>query len=109
MTTCVHGRLVTPDEPSGWHLVRFIEHLNRWAEIELPDPDTRLRVTAWVMARHDDPYSGVRREPGFPNLWFGRIPDTLDEHGTVVICSYFILATTRVIRCNGIGRLSLPI
>jgi len=61
------------------------------------------------MARHDDPYAGVRRAPGFPNLWFGRIPGTLDKDGSMVTCSYFIFESTRVIRCNGIGRLNPPI
>jgi hypothetical protein len=69
------------DSPSDWQLVRFLEHLNRWGEIESPDPDTRLVVTAWVMSRHEDPYRGVRREPGFPNLWFGKVPNTLDAAG----------------------------
>ena len=90
-------------------MVRFVEHLAQWAKVESPDQDTRLRVTGWVMARHDDPYAGVRREPGFPNLWFGRIPGTLDANGSMVTCSYFIYESTRVIRCNGIGRLNLPL
>ena len=93
-----------PDRPQSWKLVRFIEHLDRWARAESPGQDTRLRVIAWVMARHDDPYAGVVREPGFANLWYGRVPNTRDRAGTLVTCSYFIFEKTRVIRCNSIGR-----
>jgi len=89
-------------------LVRFIEHLDHWVEIESPDQDTRFRVTDWIVARHDDPYAGVRREPGFPNLWFGRIPGTVDSGGSIVICSYVIFELTHVVRCNAIGRINLP-
>jgi hypothetical protein len=100
---------VGPDRPPQWCLVRFIEHLDRWAELERPDEHTRLVVADWVLSRHDNPYMGVRREPGFANLWFGRVPGTLDGAGSVVVCSYLIYEETMVIRCNGIGRLSLPI
>lgn len=107
--SCAPGRHVKRDTPSEWRLVRFLEHLDLWAEVEKPDQDTRLRVTNWVIARHEDPYAGVRREPGFPNLWFGRIPDTFDAAGSVVTCSYFVFESTKVIRCNSIGRLNLPL
>jgi hypothetical protein len=100
---------VESDQPADWKLVRFIEHLDRWADIESPDPHSRLMVAAWIMDRHEDPYMGVRREPGFANLWFGRIPGTLDRAGSIVTCSYFVYETTRVVSCNGIARLSLPL
>jgi hypothetical protein len=90
-------------------LARFLEHLDRWADLESPDQDTRLLVAAWIVGRADQPYEGVRREAGFPNLWFGRIPGTLDHHGSMVTCSYFVFESVRVIRCNSIGRLGLPL
>jgi len=95
---------VERDRPQGWHLVRFIEHLDRWAERESPDQDTRLRVVDWVMARYDDPYAGVLREPGSANLWYGRIPGTRDKAGTIVVCSYFVFERLKIVRCHRIGR-----
>jgi hypothetical protein len=100
---------VDRDKPAGWKLVRCEEALKDWDAREKPDGDTRLLVASWVMSRHDDPYAGVRREPNFPNLWFGRIPDTDDEEGAVVTCSYFIHARIRVVQCNMIARLSPPL
>jgi len=91
-----------------WHLVGFIEHLDRWAALESPNQDRRLVVAQWVIARHDDPYAGVRREPGFDNLWFGRIPGTRDAANTVVTCSYFVEESTNTVTCNSIASLSLP-
>lgn len=66
-------------------------------------------VTAWVLTRYDDPYQGVRRESGFPNLWFGVVPDTDDGSGHVVVCSYWIAESTRTVRCDNFGTLSRPL
>ena len=79
----------------GWYLVAV-------CVIDLVFGAVGLLVA--VMARHDDPYAGVVREPGFANLWYGRVPNTRDRAGTLVTCSYFIFEKTRVIRCNSIGR-----
>jgi hypothetical protein len=100
---------VDPDGLPRWRLTRFGEHLDVWAKIESQDVDMRLVVIDWIMTRTDDPYAGVRREPGFENLWFGRIPRTMDDQGSMVTCSYFIFESTRIVRCNGIGRLNLPL
>lgn len=65
--------------PSGvgpWALEGFLDRLDAWAEFESPKDDLRLIVTAWILTRYDDPYQGVRREPGFANLWFGAIPNS---------------------------------
>lgn len=96
-------------EPDRWRLVRFIACLDRWAEAEDPDQDTRLAVAAWVMARHDNPYAGVRRMKGEANLWFGRVAGTRRSDGTIVTCAYHILEETKVVRCHAIGRLHLPL
>jgi len=95
---------VERDRPHGWHLVRFIEHLDAWVERESPDQDTRLRVVDWIMSRHDDPYTGVIREPGSANLWYGRIPGTRDADRTIVVCSYYVFDSVKIVRCNRIGR-----
>ena len=46
-------------------------------------------VTGWVLSRAETPYSGVRREQGFPNLWWGTIPGSGHDRKAVV-CSYWI-------------------
>jgi len=46
---------VEPDRPSGWRLVRFIEHLDRWAELDHPSDDVRLLVSAWVLTKAAGP------------------------------------------------------
>jgi len=61
-----------------WTLEGFLERLDAWAELESPKNDLLLIVTAWVMTRYDDPYQGIRRKNGFPNLWFGAIPNSGD-------------------------------
>jgi hypothetical protein len=61
------------------------------------------------MTRYDDPYQGVRREKGFPNLWFGAIPDSADGDGNVVACAYWIAESNRVVRCDSFATLSLPL
>ena len=54
------------------------------------------------------PYQGVQRVEGFPNLWFGRVPRTVDSKGRAVACSYWIAESTRTVRCDSIATLSLP-
>jgi hypothetical protein len=97
-----------PDEPTGWKLTRFPECIDRWVQREAPNDDIRLRVLDWIMGRHDDPYQGMRREEGFPNLWFGAIPCT-ESGWAVVTCSYWIHERVRVITCNDICTLNQPL
>lgn len=87
----------------------FLEQLDSWIERETPGDDLRLIVTVWVLSRGDDPYVGVRREPGFENLWFGPVAGSEDGSGRVVACSYWIDETRRVVRCDSIATLSLPL
>ena len=56
----------------------------------------RFTVTEWILTRYDDPYEGVRREEGFPNLWFGIVVRTGDA---AVVCSYWIEESRHVVRC----------
>ncbi len=92
---------------AAWTLEGFLERLDAWAALESPTDDLRLIVTAWVMTRFDDPYQGVRREPGFDNLWFGTIPGTAAS-GTVVVCSYWIEESSRTVRCDNFATLNSP-
>lgn len=59
------------------------------------------------MSRGDDPYQGARREPGFPNLWYVKVPGSY-QGGSVVLCSYFIVESTHEVHCKGFGTLSWP-
>ena len=96
-------------DPARWNLVGFLERLYAWVDLETPEDDLVLIVIAWIMTRFDDPYRGVRRESGFPNLWFGQIPDSDDGTGRVVTCSYWIIESTRTVCCDNFGTLGLPV
>ena len=90
-------------------LAAFLHHLDAWIKQEQPNEDLRILVTAWIMTRYDNPYQGVRREPGFDNLWFGAIPSSIHGTDSVVACSYWIYESTRTVSCNSIATLSLPL
>jgi len=93
---------------SEWTLENFVDALDRWIDRESPPQDLRNFVTAWVFSRYDDPYQGVRREPGFANLWFGQVPGSQHGNGQVVACSYWIMELERVVRCDSFATLNLP-
>lgn len=97
------------ETPSGaWQLIGFAEQLDAWIAAEAPDEDIRLIVTSWVLSRFDDPYVGVRREPGFANLWFGPVPLTV-RADTVVVCTYWVEERSHSVRCDGFATLSTPV
>lgn len=97
-------------EPSQrWTLESFLERLDTWVEVEKPSTDLRYVVTEWILSRFDDPYQGVRREYGFDNLWFGKIPHSQHGNDLIVVCSYWIEEQRHVVRCDSIASLSLPI
>lgn len=98
-----------PDPAPTWQLVGFLERLDDWIERELPGDDLRVVVTAWVLTRYDDPYQGVRRESAFPNLWFGVVPYSGHDSGSVVVCAYWIEESTRTVHCDSFTRLSVPL
>lgn len=98
-----------PERSSAWTLEGFLDRLDAWVELESPADDLRLIVTAWVLTRYDDPYQGVRRERGFPNLWFGAIPHSYDGRGAVVACSYWIEESRHTVRCDSFATLGLPL
>jgi hypothetical protein len=93
----------------GWRLVDFEHCLDRWIELERPVVDLSLLVTGWIFTRRDDPYQGMRRESGFANLWFGRVPGSENGDGQVVTCSLWIEEATRTVRCDSFATLNLPI
>jgi hypothetical protein len=93
----------------AWTLVGFLERLDAWADLESPEDDLRLLVTAWILTRYDNPYQGVRREPSFPNLWFGAVPNSYHGDGNVVACAYWVEESSRVVRCDSFASLRLPL
>lgn len=93
----------------NWRLVNFVERLDDWIDTEGPADDLRLVVTAWVLSRAEDPYTGVRPEPGFPNLWFGPVPDSVHGTGQVVACSYWVEEREHIVRCDSFATLNLPL
>ena len=92
-----------------WTLERFTGHLDDWIAREHPPDAVVIVVTAWLLSRFDDPYPGMQRERGFPNLWFGQIPESRHGDGQVVVCSYWIEESTRTVRCDSIATLNMPV
>lgn len=97
-----------PGSDPVWSLVGFGERMDAWIDLEEPQDDLRIAVASWALSRFDDPYQGVRREPGFENLWYGVIPGTQHGDNQVVVCSYWIEERTHVVRCDSIATLALP-
>lgn len=92
-----------------WTLEGFLDRFDDWKAREQP-PDVLVIVVAhWLLSRFDDPYSGMQRQPGFPNLWFGAIPESEHGLGRVVVCSYWVEESTRTVRCDSFATLNLPV
>lgn len=89
------------------NLSDFNEWVDRWIQLDSPDVELRLAVRAWLLSRLEDPYLGMKREPGFDNLWSCAIPGTRRDW-TAVACSYFIFESTGTVRCNSLVTLSWP-
>jgi hypothetical protein len=94
----------TPWTPEG-----FDGCIQRWDELESPPADLRIWVVEWIFNQLDDPYQGVKRAAGFPNLWWGQVPGTLHGDGMVVVCNYWIVETVHVVRCESVASLSWPV
>lgn len=93
-----------------WTLSRFEVRLDAWAELESPTDDLCDIVGVWSATREDDPYQGVvKREEDIHSLWFGRVPNSHDGYGHVVICTYWIYESTRTVHCHNFSTLSLPL
>jgi hypothetical protein len=94
--------------PGGWELAGFPHRLDAWIEQDSPSGEVVEAVVGWIMSRYDNPYRGVQREPGFDSLWFGKIPGTVVA-GTAVCCSYFIEERRRMVVCDSLATLTLPV
>lgn len=96
-----------PENSALWRLYNFEYHLDIWISLEKPEQELINEALSWILSRADYPYHGVAREPGFDNLWYGRIPGT-SYQGTTVVCSYFISEQDHAVRCNSIATLNRP-
>lgn len=96
------------DNVAAWRLANFAACIDAWEERDQPEGDLALVVAHWIFSRIEDPYQGVRREPSFPNLWYGTVPNS--EHGFMraVLCCYWIYEGQRAVRCESIATLGLP-
>jgi hypothetical protein len=97
-----------PDGALAWKLEGFLDRLDEWVEQEQPGDDLRVIVTAWVMTRYEDPYQGVRRESSYPNLWFGVVPYSGHNAGSVVVCAYWIDEARHTVRCDSFTSFTVP-
>lgn len=93
----------------AWVPEGFEGCIQAWDDREQPPDDLRAWVVEWIFTRLDDPYQGVKREPGFPNLWWGVVPGSLHGSNMVVVCSYWIVETSHVVRCESLASLSWPV
>ena len=92
---------------SRWTLIDFEYHLDIWIRNFDPTQELINEVGAWILSRFDDPYQGMRREPGFENLWYGPVPGTM-RGGEQVTCSYMIVESAHTVHCRSIATLSVP-
>ncbi len=93
---------------TGWALVDFGDHAERWIEQDDPSSDQRLIVIDWLLSRAADPYAGVRRWSGAPNLWHGEVPGSRTGDFRAVHVNYVIEEQTHTVRCRGLATLDLP-
>lgn len=92
-----------------WTLRGFDDHIVSWIDSESPPPEVVDRVVRWIEARAVQPYVGVKREPGFPNLWSGEIPGTVHAGHNVAFCSYWIAEIEHEVRCDQVSTLPWPV
>jgi hypothetical protein len=97
-------------EPRRWRLIGFQERFDEFLTAEglAGYGDLELMVLLWIHARARNPYEGVRREPGFDDLWWGKVPGSADNLGRVVTCAYFIHEADDTVQCAMFGWLSGP-
>jgi hypothetical protein len=86
-----------------------VECFDEWYEVGALNADQRIFIIDWIMSRAEDPYQGVQRERGFENLWWGVIPNTDDDAGKVVVCTYWVNESSRTVRCDMLALLNRPV
>ncbi len=93
-----------------WRLIDVDDRLDEWIERESPNQDLIIAVTAWTLSRMEDPYESLRRDPGFANLWFGKVPRTYDpDTRTAIACTLFVDEQSHEVKIDRFARLGVPI
>lgn len=99
--------------PQPWDLQDFVPRFDDWVNQEHPPEDLRIYVLDWIFTRMRDPYADARRVPAFEDYWQAVIPSSehFDDHAErcAVVCLFWLDASARVVRCDRIASLSLPI
>ena len=99
-----------PDSPpTRWRLDGFDDRYQEWLDHEQPDHSLGTVVLNWLFTRMEDPYEGVTREAGFPNLWWGAVPFSGHADDQVVVVVYWINESTHSLRCDRIASLTWPL
>ncbi len=99
--------------PQPWTLQDFLPRFDVWVDQEYPQDDLRVYVLDWIFTRLRDPYTDARRVPGFSDYWQAVIPSSehFDDHAEpcAVVCLFWLDDNARIVRCDRIASLSLPI
>ena len=91
-----------------WTLAGFGPVVEAWIDRDQPCQDLRLVVSDWILSRCEDPYLGVRRERGFPNLWYGTVPFSRHGNDLAVMVVYWIKEHEHTVQCESVTTLGLP-
>lgn len=94
--------------PDLWELDLFETRLDDWIGREHPPEWLQVHLLEWIPTRRINPRDGAHLEAGFENLWAIQVHGSSDGY-RAVLCSYWILDTDRMVRCDNFGWLSLPI
>ena len=99
--------------PQPWTLQDFLPRFDAWVDQERPLDELRVYVLDWIFTRSRDPYADARRVAGFSDYWQAVIPrsEHFDDHAErcAVVCLFWLDAAVRIVRCDRIADLSLPI
>ncbi|MFI5895613.1 hypothetical protein ACIA5D_36515 [Actinoplanes sp. NPDC051513] len=90
-----------------WNLDRFPQRLALWRDREQPPAEVLAVVEEWIPTRRFDPRRGAQLERAEDDFWWARVPGSHYD-GQIVICSYWIVAADRVVRCDLFSTLSWP-
>ncbi len=91
-----------------WDLERFPDRLALWRDTEQPPPDVSALVEEWIPSRRLDPFRGARLERESDDFWFATVPGSARD-GHVVVCSYWVIRSRQLVRCDLFGTLAWPV
>ena len=92
-----------------WSLYEFEEGRDAWVQKEGPADELYNIVTTWFPTLGDDPYrEALQMTNEVPSFWFVRVPNSQDEHGHIVTCTYWIDERYGSVRCYDFTTYNLP-